>query len=536
MVAEFDDDASRVNHEPEHEQQRRTAQKAMVQKALEGAAAETVQRFGSAVKEHLVAYSGTDHEAASVGGKPVPHNSLKVNAEMAGRQGVKQLAGFSAEVESTARRNADRIINGESERFKRYDAVKGKANDPIVDIVEVDAFGEILGGSQSQMKFVGSDSRALLKALKSKEYAKYRDCGVIMDIPDDYYDVLMGDGPDGIDTQIHSMQRKLDSGKLTKESSERVQQEIDKLHTIKKSLRKSGLTKREAEQAVMHPKLTAAKDVTKLAHRAGMAQAKTGALIGGGTSLVRNLVGCVNGTIEPQEAAKRVGADTATAAAFSYATAFSGTAIKGAMQNASNGYVRSLSKTNVAATLVSTTVDVSKAIAGYCRGELTAAQCIEQMGQQGLGQLGAVMGTAVATSAVSAAGVTGAAAIAAGMLGSMLGYTAAIAVYEELATALREYELAKEERIRVEQECAEAVELIRRYRSDFNTAVDTYLADKTKTFNAAFDAMDAAILANDINGYLTANASIQEALGYRPRFRTQQEFDDMMGSGEDFVL
>ncbi|PJM77303.1 hypothetical protein [Bifidobacterium felsineum] len=531
MVAKADNDVTHANHESQHDKEHR-----IMQQALEGAAAETVQRFGAAAKEHLVAYGGVDHETGGIGVKPVPHNSLKANAEMAGRQGVKQLAGFSAEVESSARRNAEHIISGESERFKRYDAVKGKANDLIVDIVEIDAYGDILADSESQMKFVGSSPKALLKALKSKEYAKYRDSGVIMDIPDDYYDVLMGNGPDGIDAQIQNMQRKLDSGQLSKESSERVQQEIDKLHTIKKSLRKSGLTKHEAEQAVVHPKLTVTKDVAKLAHRSGMAQAKTGALIGGGTSLVRNLVGCINGTIEPQEAAKRVGADTATAAAFSYATAFSGTVIKSAMQNASNGYVRSLSKTNVAATLVSTTADVSKAIAGYCRGELTAAQCIEQMGQQGLGQLGAVMGTAAATSAVSAAGFTGAAAIAAGMLGSTLGYAAAIAVYEELATALHEYEMAKEERIRVEQECAEAVELIRQYRDDFNKAVDRYLADKTETFNASFDAMDEAILAHDINGYLAGNATVQEALGYQLRFRTQQEFDDMMNSDEDFVL
>jgi len=48
--------------------------------------------------------------------------------------------------------------------------------------------------------------------------------------------------------------------------------------------------------------------------------------------------------------------------------------------------------------------------------------------------------------------------------------------------------------------------------------------------------MDQALISNDIDGYLTGNAEIQESLGYLPRFRTQQEFDDLMASDDNFVL
>lgn len=65
------------------------------------------------------------------------------------------------------------------------------------------------------------------------------------------------------------------------------------------------------------------------------------------------------------------------------------------------------------------------------------------------------MGVAVAMAAIPADGAFMAAMV--GMAGSTLGYAAAVAVYEELSTALHDYELAKEERIRVERECAEAV-------------------------------------------------------------------------------
>lgn len=532
-MADDETHIGRNNEEREEDENRR-----IMGKALEGAAVETVQRFGSAIKEHLAAYAGDREKPAD--GNSRPPKTLKSIAEMPTsnefrEQNIAQQAGFSAEVESAARKNADNIIAGKDTRFKRYDDVKHVSNDPIVDIVEVDDLGKPIIGSEAQMKFVGSSPKELLNALKSKEYAKYRDAGVIMDIPDDYYDVLMGDGPDGINEQIRKRQVKLDGDRLTgKNSPESIQQQIDDLKQIKKSLRKSGLTKSEALYAREHPKRMVAKDVAKVANKAGLQQARNGALIGGGVSLIRNMVACINGSIEPAEAARNVGVDAGLAAAFGYVAAFSGAAIKGAMQNASSEYLRSLSRTNVAATMVSTVTDVSKVVALYCRGEITGAACIERLGQQGMGQLGGVMGVAVAVAAIPADSAFMAAMV--GMAGSTLGYAAAVAIYEELSTALHDYELAKEERIRVERECAEAVELIRQYRRDMSRDVENYLATRDELCNRAFDAMDQALISNDIDGYLAGNAEIQESLGYLPRFRTQQEFDDLMASDDNFVL
>ena len=531
-MADDETHIGRNNEEREEDENRR-----IMGKALEGAAVETVQRFGSAIKEHLAAYAGDREKPAD--GNSRPPKTLKSIAKMKTsnefkKQNLAQQAGFSAEVESAARKNADNIIAGKDTRFKRYDDVKHVSNDPIVDIVEVDDLGKPIIGSEAQMKFVGSSPKELLNALKSKEYAKYRDAGVIMDIPDDYYDVLMGDGPDGINEQIRKLQGELEGGRLAGKNSEAIQQQIDDLKQIKKSLRKSGLTKSEALYAREHPKRMVAKDVAKVANKAGLQQARNGALIGSGVSLIRNMVACINGSIEPAEAARNVGVDAGLAAAFGYVTAFSGAAIKGAMQNASSEYLRSLSRTNVAATMVSTVTDVSKVVALYCRGEITGAACIERLGQQGMGQLGGVMGVAVAMAAIPADSAFMAAMV--GMAGSTLGYAAAVAIYEELSTALHDYELAKEERIRVERECAEAVELIRQYRRDMSRDVENYLATRDELCNRAFDAMDQALISNDIDGYLTGNAEIQESLGYLPRFRTQQEFDDLMASDDNFVL
>ena len=78
--------------------------------ALEGAAEEVVQRYGSAVKEHFVAYSGVDNETGEQlkkGLKDIAKS--KINPDYA-KTNIKQQAGFAAENKYTARQNAERII------------------------------------------------------------------------------------------------------------------------------------------------------------------------------------------------------------------------------------------------------------------------------------------------------------------------------------------------------------------------------------------------------------------------------------------
>lgn len=58
-MADDETHIGRNNEERKEDENRR-----IMGKALEGAAAETVQRFGSAVKEHLAAYAGDRENAA----------------------------------------------------------------------------------------------------------------------------------------------------------------------------------------------------------------------------------------------------------------------------------------------------------------------------------------------------------------------------------------------------------------------------------------------------------------------------------------
>lgn len=509
---------------------------------LKGAAAETVQRHGSALKQHYVAYSGMDNEIGQSLAKGLKDISKsKVNPEYRS-QNIKQQAGFAAEVKSVARKNAKNIIEGDGSRFTRTDDI-GRINDPISDLVELASDGTVIDGTASQMKFVGSSPEELLKKLSSKKYQKYIDAREILDIADDDYGALIGkNGKQGIiDEKISVLRNQADHARQTGKNQVAAQKEakIEKYEYIKQKLRKSGLTREEAIQTRLHPMWSTVKDVSKIANEAGVGQAKVGAEISGSLSLVRNFVAYVKGDKTPEKAASAVLEDIGRGAAVSYVSAASGSVIKGAMQNSSSSYIKSLSKTNLAATLVTTTADVGKAFHRYFKGEITGAECVEELGQQGVGEIGSAMFSTMGMSlAVSMApaeemaiyGVVG------GLVGATLGYAAAIACYQELAAALKEAEVAREERIRIEKECEEAVVLIRQYRQEMNSLVSQYMTDHIQTFNQGFLEMDKAVMERDINGFIRGNVLIQEVLGKEVQFRTQEEFNELMLSDTEFRL
>ncbi len=512
--------------------------KKLQEEALKGAMAETVQRYGSAVKQHYVAYTGMDNESGQKLAKGLKDIAKsKINPKYRS-QNIKQQAGFAAEVKSVARKNAENIIEGKGNRFVRTDDI-GRVNDPLADLVELAPDGTVISGTASQMKFVGSSPEELLEKLGSKKYQKYLDAKEILDIADDDYEALLGTNgkPGIIDEKIKSLRNQADRAKQIGKDQVAGQKEaqIEKYEYIRKKLRKSGLTREEAVQARLHSMWSTAKDVTKIANEAAVGQAKVGAGITGSLSVVRNVVACIKGDKTPEEAALSVAEDTGRGAAVSYVSAFSGTVIKGAMENAKSGYLQSLSKTNLATTLVTTTVDVGKTLHRYFGGDITGVQCIEELGQQGVGEIDSAMFSTMGMSAAVSMAPTEAAietvyGMVGGLIGATLGYAAAVVCYQELSTALKEAELAREERIRIEKECAEAIALIRQYRMEMNDMVSEYLTDHIQTFNQGFLEMDKAIAEQDVNGFLRGNASIQELLGKEVQFRTQEEFDALMSS------
>lgn len=485
--------------------------------AQSGTAAEVVQRYGSAVKEHFVAYSGADNETSErlkKGLKDIAKSKVHPDYKDAN---LNQQAGFAAENKYTARQNAERIILGDGSRVHNTDIKGSGGYNELFDHIITDKNGNIIG--REQMKFVGSDPKAALEKLASAKFQKYFDADATVTVPSDYYNGIRAEA----DKTIENLQKQLDNARKKGKTNLAREKEaqIAKYRKIKASVKDSGITNAEAMEARLHPVLSTTKDVAKVAHRAGVEQAKYGAAIGGSVSIVRNLVYVVKGEKSADEAALSVAADTAKGAVAGYSTALAGAAVKGAMQNSGEAAVRALARTNLAGTLVTVAVESGKTFARYISGEIDGVECLEELGEKGVGMTSAAM-FAVAGQVAIPIPVVGA------VIGSMVGYALSSSCYGVLVGSLKEAKLKREERIRIERECEETIALIRQYRAEMDATISAYLSDHIATFNDAFEQMARAVGTDDIDGFMTGANAITAKLGGTVQFADYAAFDSFM--------
>jgi len=374
---------------------------------------------------------------------------------------INQQAGFAAEVKTAAREDAEKIISGnnKTKTVRTDDMAKqsdgkgntiGGNNDQLYDIAEVDKNGIYVEGTARQLKFVGGTPEKCTDALLNKDWDKYRDADVPIEVPSDFYDGVkkeLEDRANGIKDQIADAEAKGNTHLVEKKKSE-----LERVEKTSNNLKKGKLTKSEANEARLHPKWSTVKDITKVAHSGGVEAAQSVIMISGGIAFIRNSVSVIKGDKDIKEAAIDMAKSTAGAGALGYVTGFSGAAIKGALQNAPSTYLRALSKTNLPAATATTVLEVGQTLSRYAHGDIDGTDCLIELGEKGTAILssamfatkGALVGTMVMPVAGTVVGV---------LVGGMIGYAFSSSYYRQLISALIEAKEAHEERKRIEAEC-----------------------------------------------------------------------------------
>lgn len=491
-----------------------------------GAAGEVTGRYGSAVKEHLVAYSGQDNELGRTLKRGLKKTAQsRVDAEYRDIN-LKQQAGFSAEDKYTARKNAEEIIRGSRKRYVRTDDV-GRVNDPLYDHIVLDENGVEIIGSGEQLKFVGDSAKKCLSKLKSKKYQKYIDADAVLTVPSDYYhDILTA-----ADEEITKLQRQLESAQRRGKDqlADTIDFKIKKLQKIKKNLNDSGITNKEAMEARLHPWLSTAKDTLKVSHRAGVEQMKIGAAVTGSISMIRNVVSVCKGEKSAEEAAIDLAKDTAIGAVVAYSTGFAGSILKGAMQNARSKTVQALSKSAAPAMIVTATIDLGTTMSRYFRGNIDGAECIAEIGEKGTSSICAAI-FAEAGQIVIPIPVVGA------VVGSMVGYTLCSYVYGQIRNAMKEEKLSYRQRLEAERQCDETLKMIAEYRTEMNRMLSRYFSEMNKMMASSFALMEEAFSSNDVDQYIKGANIITASLGGSPVANDFDEFNEFMKSDKSLIL
>ena len=495
--------------------------------AIVGGTYQTTQKYGDAVKQHFVAYSGRDNETGInlvKGLKDIAEGKINPDYEF---QNISQQSGFAAEVKEVARSNAEAIINDDSTRKIRTDDL-GRINDQLYDTLTIDKNGNIIDGTGEQIKFLGSskdDTKGLGNAkrafdkLSSKEFKKYLDNDAKIVVPPEQYQGILQEA----DAEINKLSSQLDRLKNSEKTEEftKIENRIKDLKKLKENLKKASLTTEEAREARLSPKLSTAKDVLKLSHRAGLDAAQTASLIGGSVSIVKNITAVFKNEKNTGEAVRDVALDTGRAGALGYGTGFDGSIIKGAMQNSESTYIRALSKTNIAGTTVNIAITSTRILTNYFNGKIDGVQCLEMLGQEGVGMVASAMFATIGQIAIPIP-------VVGGLIGGMIGYALSSASYGLLLNALKEKEIAHKERMYIESVCAEHIKMIREYRLEIEKIINQYLSNKLEVFNKAFTGIKNALEIGDIDLFIENTNRITENFGGKPAFSTIDEFDEIM--------
>ncbi|MCQ2729409.1 hypothetical protein JT153_04725 [Helicobacter pylori] len=492
--------------------------------------------------EESVFYASANREHLSVLDKLEEISERKINPNYI-NQNINQQAGYSAEIKEQAHANAQNILMENGERLVQYDnlSVDQKAqigerfpdyatpnkNHELVDYVKVDRNGNVIPNTLTQSKFVGRNGAECFEKFLSKDYDKYLKNGMKMEIPKDFF----GDFQKAANIKIKSLESRIAKQKSFGDfqKAANLEEKLQKCKTIKSNTRPVSITKKEAIEARLNPKLSIAKDVANLSHQAGMNAMQTGALIGGGVSLVTNVWECVVNGKDPKKTIEHTAIATLKGGALSYGSAFASSSLGGLMQSSANKIIQSLGKGSIPAMIVSVVATNATILGRYLSGKIDEAELLKQLGKANttLVSSGAM---AVAGQALIPIPVVGA------LIGGFVGATLSETCFNALLKAREEAKLAHQRRIEIEKECREIIKHLEAYQNQFKEVFEQYFHETTKFFNQSFNELERASYTGDADLAIGVNNKSREWLGQKALFDNKQEGWELITSNKNIRM
>ncbi len=130
----------------------------------------------------------------------------------------------------------------------------------------MDEKGNVIASTATQSKFVGRNGAECFEKFLSKPYKKYFENGAKMEIPKDFF----GDFQKEANIKIKSLESRIAKQKELGDfqKADILERRLRKCKTIKANTRPASITKKEAIESRLNPKLSTAKDVANLSHQA----------------------------------------------------------------------------------------------------------------------------------------------------------------------------------------------------------------------------------------------------------------------------
>ena len=486
----------------------------------------TIQKYGRAGEAFLMGLRGVDNKTGFQYDRSLLDVSqYKVNPEYV-KSNIKQQAGFSAEIASVSKKNAEAIIeNRSSQYFRSEDLAEYGKNHNIIDIVEKSNGRTIT----SQVKFV-SDPETLVKRIAQgdgggkNDYSRYLDVDKI-EIPTEQVERLKEFCKKKSEQFSLQAERARSEGNYA--LADKLQKNSDNYQKVGGKITDSGVSSQEAINYRLNPRWETTKDIAKISHRAGIEGAKLGVAIGGSISLITNIYTVAVGDKKFADAALDISKDTLFSAGVGYVTTASGTALTTYMGQSTSQFARQLSKTGLPGMVISTCLAAGKSIQRFATGEIDETELLDEMGSFGVGMVSGSLFTMVGQIAIPVP-------ILGGLIGGMIGCTLSNLFYQNFISALNGAKLSAERRKIVEMQCDAACAIAEAYEMKINEFFDRKLIQLDKESIALFNMVNSVNITPD--EYCAGMNRFAEILGKRLTIKNMKELDEVMLSDEALVF
>lgn len=512
---------------------KKSEQKNIADQVSLGVNAGNLERHSDAAREFIKAFSGYD---ASIG----QNLQKSISGIASGKPNIAGQRGYAAEVQDVAKRNAEEILKGSDVRYSRVDDLPGHAvNETPFDIMAVDTKGNEIISLGSQMKFNQGNPADVVDMLVGKKFReKYPHAQY--SVPSDRYDAIKQAMVDKADLLEKQLDKAICNGNV--EQANILEERLKYVQEAEKKLVPSKLSLEEAELAVIDPVGTTAKEVFQMGHDAGVKYAKSAAMIKGTITFASCLSKVVNGEKSTEEAVEEITTETAKGAIVGYATGQANTALAAVMRNSSKEALRKLGTSSAPAQIVTFTTSVFRIVEDRMEGRITDEECFYNIAKSGVGVIGTFKAGAIGevvgkTIGNKIGGVVGGIGGPVGaIVGSVVAGVVINATYDYAVNTLKNSELAKKERVEIEQQCEQLHFQLEQYRENFR---NTYVANTNELIdifgNSLYD-MAIALKMNDANSFIISANTITKALGGKTQFDTVDEFEAFLDSDDAFNL
>lgn len=298
---------------------------------------------------------------------------------------------------------------------------------------------------------------------------------------------------------------------------------------IAKTTVESDLTYEDSKKLIVNKKKDLILNTAKDCHSAGMDSMKAAGKIAVVFNGAKNIVEALKGNEEWEEAIKNTVVDTAKASASAYAVGFTATAVStgaGALASAvSNNTVasalESFGKGAAPAIAVVGTVELTKSIYRYAKGDIDGAGLVKELGEK----------TAGLTASVIVGNVVGAATASVPVVGpfiaplaSMIAYTISTSIYNSVIETIKILR-STEEIQRLFQFYKDAYENLCEQRKQLMSYLDQQTQLRKNIVMSAFTEMETSIFNNDLSKFNQNLGRVLDIYADGLLFQSKSDFD-----------